>query len=114
MAVIDIKHGDYLIVGTNEYAIKQVEWWDMVNADTPAFKKLATVACSTKRQVFANSKRETVTNATVNLSGLFCTAFDVISSNLAMRLDLKTLTTLRQTQISNSTGYIILVLEVPE
>lgn len=114
MAELDIKRGDYLIVDTNKYVIKQVEWWDMEGADTPAFIKLATVACSTKRQTITNSKREVVANASVNLSGLFCTPFDVISSKLAMRLDLKTLTTLRQTQIANSTGYVILIIEVNE
>ncbi len=114
MAEIDIKRGDYLIVGTKQHAIREVEWWDLANADTPAFVKIATVACSTKRAVFTNSKRETIANASVNLTGLMCTPFDVISSDLALRLDLQTLHTLRQTQISNSTGYKILVLEVNE
>lgn len=112
MAEIGIKKGDYLIVGSNQYAIKQVEWWDMDRANDPSFTKLATVACSTKRQVFINGKRQDVADASIQLTGLLCTKFDVISSKLAERLDLKTLVTLRQTQIANSTGYIILIIEV--
>ena len=114
MAEIDIKRGDFLIVGTEQYAVKEMEWWDLENANTPAFVRMATVDCSTKRPTFTNSKRETVANASVNLSGLKCTPFDVLSSDLALRLDLKTLHTLRQTQISNNTGYKILVIEVKE
>lgn len=114
MAEIDIKRGDYLVVGSNQYAIREVEWWDMINANTPAFVKLATEDCSTKRQTFTSGKRQSVADASTNLSNLKCTKFDVISANLALRLDLKTLHTLRQTQISNATGYIILVLEINE
>jgi len=114
MAEIDIKKGDYLVVGTNQYAIREVEWWDLENANTPSFIKIATVECSTKRPTFSNNKRQTVANASTNLSGLKCSPFDVISSDLSLRLDLQTLHTLRQTQISNETGYIILVLEVNE
>lgn len=112
MAEIDIKKGDYLIVDTNQYAIREVEWWDLEKANTPSFIKMATVSCSTKRSTFSNNKRQTVSNSETNLSGLKCTPFDVVSADLALRLDLKTLYTFRQTQISNETGYIILVLEV--
>lgn len=114
MAEIDIKRGDYLIVGTNQYVIREVEWWDLGKANTPSFIKLATVSCSTKRAVFVGGKRETTANASTHLSGLFCTPFDVLSSRLALRLDLQTIHTLRQTQIANETGYKILVLEVNE
>lgn len=112
MAEIDIKKGDYLVVGTDQYVIREVEWWELKNANTPAFVKLATVSCSTKRLSFSNNKRQTVENASTHLTDLKCTSFDVISANVALRLDLKTLYTLRQTQISNATGYKILVLEV--
>lgn len=115
MTEIDIDKGDYLIIGSNQYAVREVEWWDMTNANTPAFQKLATEACSTKRQTIDSSgKRQSVSNASTKLSNLKCTKFDVISADLRERLGLQGLQTLRQTQISNSTGYIILVLEVPE
>jgi len=114
MAEIDIKKGDYLVVGSNQYAIREVEWWDMEGANTPAIQKIATVACSVKRLAFVNNKRESVSNASVHITGLLCSPFDVISANLAMRLDLSTLHTLRYTQISNDTGYKILVVEVNE
>lgn len=114
MAEIDIKKGDYLVIGTDQYAIREVEWWDMKNANTPAFLKIATVACSTKRLTFTDGKRESIADASTNLTGLLCSPFDVISSDLAMRLDLSTLHTLRSVQIANSTGYNILVIEVNE
>ncbi len=114
MAELDIKKGDSLIIGSNSYPILETEWWDFPNALDASFIKQATVSCSTKRQTFTNSKRETSTDASANLSNLKCLPLDVISSDLALRTGLQAPHTTRHTQIANDSGYMVIIIEFLE
>lgn len=111
MAEINIRKGDYLISGSTTYAVKETEWWEMENANTPAFLRLATANYSTKRLTFTDGKREGVDDAAAFLTGLVGTPLDVISADLANRTGLTALHTLRHTQIANDDGYMVVIVE---
>lgn len=111
MPELDIRKGDYLISGTDTYAVKETEWWEMENANTPAFLRLATATYSTKRLTFTAGKREKVSDASAHLSDLKGTPLDVVSADLGTRVGLEALHTLRHTQISNATGYMVVIVE---
>jgi len=83
---LDIKEGDVLVVGANEYPIRSCEEWSWRYSRT--FRRMATVTASTKRNpALVSGKRGA---PVANLSGVKCTPLDPISAELANRLELET------------------------
>jgi len=84
--MLDIKEGDYLVVGVNEYPIRSCEEWTWRYGRT--FKRMTTVTASTKRNpaIVSGKRGAPVTE----LTGVKCTPLDPISAELSNRLELET------------------------
>lgn len=100
---LDIREGDFFIVGTREYPIKSCADWATSRMNTSGFKRMATVTAGTKR----TKKNE----PTTNLSNLKCTPLDPVDPELRKRLVLDTPHELLQTFVSDGTGFLHLILE---
>ena len=84
--MLDIKEGDYLVVGASEYPIRSCAEWKWRYGRN--FKRMATVTASTKRNPAITSGKRGAPVA--NLTGVKCTPLDPISEDLANRLELET------------------------
>ena len=83
---LDIKEGDVLVVGANEYPIRSCAEWSW--RYSRSFRRMATVTASTKRNpALVSGKRGA---PVANLTGVKCTPLDPISAELANRLELET------------------------
>jgi hypothetical protein len=107
---MNIREGDFLVIGSNEYPIRSVgEWSSLRLTSTKAFQKQATVSASTKRSpAIASGKRGTP--ATL-LTGLSCTPLDPVDPEISRRLGLDTPHELLQTFLADSTGFVVLIVE---
>ena len=108
--MIDIREGDLLVVGTDEYPVKAVEKWTQADWNTKSFAHMASVSVSTKRNptVGADGKRGT---ATTSLTGLKATPLDPVDLEVIQRLALDSPVRLLETFISDSTGFVHVVVE---
>ena len=104
---LDIKEGDYLVVGTVEYPIRScAEWpWKF----TYALKRKLTVTASTKRQPSITSGKRGV--PTTNLTGVKCTPVAPLDPELKKRMDIQTPHELLITFADGGTTQYKLVLE---
>jgi hypothetical protein len=100
---MDIREGDFLVVGSDEYPIKSCADWTKSGMNSTSFRRMATVTAGTKR----TKKGEP---ATV-LSNLKCTPLDPVDPELRRRLALETPHELLQTFIADSAGFVHLILE---
>ncbi len=105
--MLDIKEGDVLVVGANEYPIKASAEWAGMKV-TSSFRRLATISASTKRATTSGGKRSA---ATTYLSGLSMTPLDPVSAELASSVGLSTPHELKQCYCGDSTGFLHLVIE---
>ncbi len=99
---LDIREGDYLIVGAKSYPIRSCATWAWYNYRSMA--RLLRVTASTKR-----SNR--TTGLAVNLTNVKCTPLDPVDPELKMRLDLKTPGELLQTFADGTDVFYRLILE---
>jgi hypothetical protein len=100
---MDIKPGDFLVVGGKDYPIKSVAEWTGTGMNSRSFARRATVSATTKR----TKKGE----PTTHLPGLTCTPLDPVDPETRRRLALETPHELLQTFLAESTGFVHLVLE---
>lgn len=106
---VDIRQGDYLVVGANEYPIRSCADYAKTGMLSASFLRMATISASTKRSpAIANGKRG---DLATNLTGLVCSPLDPVSAEQAQRLVLDTPHELLQTFVSDGTGFVHLVLE---
>lgn len=107
---MNIREGDILVVGANEYPIRSVaEWATTRLVETRTFIKQATVVASTKRSpaVVSGKRGAPVTL----LSNLKCTPLDPIDPQLRQRLALDTPHELMQTFLADEIGFVQLIVE---
>lgn len=114
---LDIKEGDILVVNGTDYNIRraaQFEW--RMGAVGSTFSKLASVDCSTKRQVVttdatdSNLKKRSAAHV-ANLSGLKCLPLDSVRAKLAESEGFGRTHTLMETMITDATHYVHLWVE---
>jgi hypothetical protein len=107
--MIDIREGDILVVGSDEYPVKAVEVWTKTSFYTRSFIKMADVSASTKRNPAVTSgKRGT---ATTNLTSVSITPLDPVTLEVAERLALDSPVRLLETFMADSTGFVHVVVE---
>lgn len=107
---LDIKEGDYLVVGTKEYPIRFCEEWAWYAGS--GIKRLLRVTASTKRQpAISGGKRGA---AETKLTGVRCTPLDSInqySPDIRNRVELNTPHELLQTIVDGGDVFYQLYLE---
>lgn len=106
--MIDIREGDVLVIGSEEYPVKAVEVWTKASFNTYGFQRMANVSASTKRATISSGKRSA---PTANLSGLKCTPLDAITAEVAARLALESPVRMLETFLSDSTGFLHVIVE---
>jgi hypothetical protein len=106
--MIDIKEGDVLVIGADEYPIRAIEKW-IGMGNTASFNRTATVSASTKR---AGAVASGLRGApTTNLASLKITPLDPVDAELRQRLTLKTPNQVYQTFAADSTSFVRMVVE---
>ena len=107
---LDIKAGDFLVVGSTEYPIRAVEDWSAHGFGTSkSFALMASVSCTTKRPpAIASGKRVA---PAANLTGLKCTPLDRQTPEFTAQVPSATPYDTLQTFISDGTDYSRLVLD---
>ena len=108
--MIDIKEGDVLVSGTNEYPVRAVLYYEKADWNTKSFAHMATKTVSTKRNptVDASGKRGTLTTS---LTGLKATPLDPADQEIIQRLALESPVQLLETFIADSAGFVQLIVE---
>lgn len=107
---LDIKEGDYLVVGGKDYPIRFCEEWAWYGAN--GIKRMLRVTASTKRQpaITGGKRGEAVTK----LTGIKCTPLDSVNHvdpNIQNRLELNTPTEILQTFADGNGVFYRLLLE---
>ncbi len=105
--MLDIKIGDTLVVGSNEYAIRFVGEWVLLGV-TPAFQRMTSQTASTKRPAIASGQR---TAAVTSIASLKCTPVDPAASDLAERISTEIPYTLLECFAADTADYVRLALE---
>ncbi len=100
---MDIREGDFFVVGTREYPVKSCAEWSDTRMNSVGFKRMANVTASTKR----TKKGE----PTTLLTGLKCTPLDPVDPELRRRLALETPHELLQTFLADGNGFVRIILE---
>ena len=107
--MIDIREGDFLVIGSDSYPVKAVEEWSKTNFNTYSFARMANVSATTKRNpAVASGKRGT---QTANLTGLSITPLDPVTRDVIERLALESPLRLLETFIADSTGFVHVIVE---
>lgn len=107
VTTLDIKPGDILVVGTNEYPIRAVETWTW-SGPRLAFKRMTTVTASTKRApaISGGLRGDPATN----IVSLKCTPLDPLSADVQKRVMIQTVYQALQTFV-DGTSYLMLIVE---
>ncbi len=106
--MIDIREGDYLVVGSDEYPVKAVEVWSKADFNTASFAAMAIVQASTKRAVLAGGLRSA---PVTNLTGLLMTPLDPASQDVIIRLALESPVRIFETFVADETGFLHVIVE---
>ena len=109
---MDIRQGDTLTLNPGEtnqadYFIRSVADWTFASAKSPSFLRAAAVDCETKRGVASGGKTG---DPTTNLSGLKCLPLMPVNAELAASVGLESAHETQQTVISDSTGFVHLIV----
>lgn len=107
---LDIKEGDYLVVGASEYPIRACEAWAWYGGT--GIKKLLRVTASTKRQPAISGGKRGV--GATKLTGVRCTPLDPLnrlSPDILNRIELQTPNELLQTFADGDGVFYRLILE---
>lgn len=105
----DIRSGDVLVVGAEEYPVRSAAVWSMEPRHLAAFRRLARLTAGTKRSPdMVGGQRGA---PAVHLTDLRCTPLDPVEPDLQQRMGLDTPHTLLQSYVADSTGYVHLVVE---
>jgi hypothetical protein len=108
---MDILEGDRLVVGSKEYPIKACEEWDRHRFGSSAsYARMATVACSTKRNP-AISVTGNRGDPVTNLTGLVCTPLDPGNAEISQRPGTHAPEETLRCIISDGTDFVQLTLE---
>lgn len=100
---MDIQEGDVLVVGSREYPIRNCADWDVTGMNSVGFRRMAKVTASTSR--VRKGSPSTI------LSNVKCTPLDPVDPELRRRLGLDTPHELKQTFISDGSGFVRIVIE---
>lgn len=104
---LDIKEGDVLVVGSNEYPIRACAEWQWRYNRT--MSRMATVTASTKRNpALVSGKRGT---PATNLRCIKCTPLDPVNPELSNRPELETPQELLETYVDGGDVFYHLTLE---
>lgn len=107
--MVDIREGDTLVVGSEEYPVKAVEIWARTSFNTSSFAKMANVTASTKRNpAISGGKRGA---QATSLTGLSITPLDPVTQDVIERLALESPVRLLETFIADSTGFVHVIVE---
>lgn len=113
--MIDVRLGDFLVHDGTRYPVKAFEWWDMPGANDASFIKEATETYDIVRPTFTSGgHRQASDEAAAVLSSQAGLPLDSISSQLAQRAGLETPYTMRKTHFADATGYLVIIVEIPE
>ncbi len=106
---LDIREGDILTVGGNEYPIRSCSEWTHRPGSTVAMRRMCSVTAGTKRQpAIAAGKRGA---PSANLSGVKCTPLDPADPDVVQRLALNTPHELLQTVADGDGTFYRLIVE---
>ena len=108
---LDIREGDYLVVGAKEYPIRACQEWAWTRQGAGGIRRFATLTASTKRQpVVTDGKRGT---PVTKLTCVKHTPLDPIQTTpeIRERLDLQTPHELLETYVNGGDVFYRLVLE---
>ena len=108
--MVDIREGDFLVVGTREYPVKAVEVWTKANWNTSSFQRMTSVTASTKRPPALSNGLRSGT-AVTNLSSIKITPLDPITAEVAERLALESPVRMLETFIADTTGFVHVIVE---
>jgi len=106
---IDIKEGDLLVIGSDEYPVKSVMEWSKSHFNTYGFSRMASVSASTKRNPAISSGKRGA--AAEKLTGLSITPLDPVSNDIIERLALDSPVRLLQTFIADSSEFVHVIVE---
>lgn len=107
LAMLDLREGDQLIVGSTTYRIRYVgeyAGW----GTSRSFSRMATVTASTKRPSAVVSGVRTLATQIASLS---CTPIDPAASDLQQTIATKAPYELKECFAGDSTGFVRLALE---
>ncbi len=106
---LNIQEGDLLVINGREYPIRSCAEWADVRLNGRSFARMANVEISTKRlPTISNGKRGA---PATNLTGLWCTPLDPVSSDIQRRVALDAPMELLQTFVTDGDGFVHLVVE---
>lgn len=109
---LDIKNGDVLVVGTEEYPIRAVSFWAGPSGTMPytGLQRLANVTASTKRSPGIVGGK--VGTPVTSIASLTCTPLDPVDPELRQRLGLQTPHEVLQVFVPDTAGaFFHLILE---
>jgi hypothetical protein len=109
---IDIEYGNLLVMNGKDYPVKHVETWSMTRQSAASFSHLATATAQVKKSsIDANGNR---TAASLQTQVYKALPLDPLSPEIVKTLEpaLGTPASLRQTVISDSASFVLLVVEV--
>ena len=106
--MIDIREGDYLVVGLDEYPVKAVEIWNRLDFNTFSFSVMANITASTKRSAFSDGKSGA---PVAYLTSLAITPLDPVTQDIVERLALESPVRLLETFIADSAGFVHVIIE---
>ncbi len=106
--MVDIREGDYLVVGSKEYPVKAVEMWASSNFHTSSFATMAIVSASTKRSVFSDGKSGA---PVAHLTSLAITPLDPVTQDVVERLALESPVRLLETFAADDDGFVHVIVE---
>lgn len=103
--MLDIREGDYLVIGTKEYSIARIAYWGGALGTTPLFMREANILASTKRSpdIDKNGQRGT---AIAYLTTLYVTPFDVVTPGLTKDVPLDLPARTLRCYAADSDGYV--------
>lgn len=105
---MDIRNGDILVVGTAEYPIRAVSWWEG-EITLRGFARLASKDAYTKRSPAISGGK--VGAAVTQEAAIKCMPLDPLDPEIRERMGLQTPHELLQTYVPDAGGFFYLVLE---
>lgn len=110
---LDIKSGDFLVIGSKSYPIKKANSWTMDDGDNASFEALSTVSCSIQRSP-AEDVNMLIGPAVDHLTGKTCIPLAPIGDQLARDTGLESVVGIYQTFIADADGYVHLLVQDSE
>jgi len=108
VAVLDVREGDFLVVGGREYPVRScAEWTDWRGGR--GMSRLLSVTASTKRSPAVSGGKRGA--PATHLTRVRCMPLDPVDADLAQRMGLNTPHELLQTVADGGDAFYVLVVE---